>query len=243
MPARPKIPDPADGPLQAFAFDLRQLGAGKAPVAWIAGHHETQVSRAALYAALSGTRISAAQTVGTLLRWWAGNPPEESGPIHPWTDLALEWMDRLPAGHAGRKVGAEWRARHERLAREQFEHAGRQFRDKPLPVVIDLPPEQRAYIEALLSLIRQTGLEGEMWLLFGYHVAGKVETYLAGRCVPTDGLNESIVRACVRHIDGGASRYLRTLDRLNYLAHRARAGRARERRIARLAAGREAGEE
>ncbi|GEB60077.1 hypothetical protein GCM10017674_75610 [Streptomyces gardneri] len=73
----PQITPHKAGPLQAFAYDLRELGRGKASVAWIAGHEETSVSRAALYAALSGTRLPTAETVSTLLRWWAGSPEEE----------------------------------------------------------------------------------------------------------------------------------------------------------------------
>lgn len=35
MPARSKVPDPSEGPLQAFAYDLRKLGEGKTPIPYI----------------------------------------------------------------------------------------------------------------------------------------------------------------------------------------------------------------
>lgn len=231
MPARPRIPDPERGPLQAFAFDLRQLGRGKVSVGWIAGHQETDVSRPALYAALSGSRLPKPLTVGTLLRWWAGSPGDESGPEDPYADPAWRWMRRLPEEHVGRRLGAEWQARYERLADEVFRL--RDSQDRAVPVAIDLPPEQRRFIDALRGLIRETGLDEERWLLFDDYFGTKVEMYLEGRYIPNDEHLERIVRTCLRHIENGSSRYLEALRRLHRFAHQARVARVRDRRIAR----------
>src|SRR4051794_6175457 len=120
MPAHPRIPNPQEGPLQAFAYDLRELGEGKASVAWIADHEETTASRAALYAALSGTRLPMRETVSTLLRWWAGDPAveERDEEENYFTELTWAWINRLPQDSEKRRFASEWRTRYQRLARD-----------------------------------------------------------------------------------------------------------------------------
>jgi hypothetical protein len=227
MPARPRIPDPSAGPLQEYAYDLRQLGHGKASVAWIAGHEQTDVSRAALYAALSGTRLPLWRTTSTLLRWWAGNPTEE-GEIRPSGSYVpnAEWAERLPLSHEGRRLVDDWWMRHIELglvrASEQAE---------PAPsVTIAVPAEQKVLIGQLRALIRRTGLEDELWLLFGADTA-RVERYLAGRTIPTK-------TSCVRLADQVGDfipnfDFYDASERLLRAAEAARTGRARDRRIAR----------
>src|ERR1044072_2639194 len=111
MPARPRIPDPQKGDLEAFAFDLRELGVGKVPVDWIAKQEDSMASRAALYAAPSGTRGPEAPTGSTLLRWGAGSRDEERADT-PARDPIWGWIQRLPADHEARREVSEWKARY-----------------------------------------------------------------------------------------------------------------------------------
>ncbi|MFJ8199084.1 hypothetical protein [Streptomyces sp. NPDC096152] len=229
MPARPRIPNPEDGPLQAFAYDLRQLGDGKVSVAWIAGHEETVVSRAALYAALSGARLPTMITLMTLLRWWAGDPADETpDPVGRYEQSPWAWLYRLPSVHPGRKLTDEWMIRRTQLARE-IENA-RESRPKTPRVVIAVPSEQERFIGELHDLISKTGLQDDRWLLFG-PMALRVERYLAGEVIPTDGVCWEIVQRCRSFAPG-----LDLLDarrRLIVAAEVARTARARDRRIAR----------
>jgi len=77
MPAPPRIPDRDAGALQAFAYDLRELGERKVPIPYIADRSQGNPSRAAFYAALSGTRLPSRATIAALLQWWAGEPAAE----------------------------------------------------------------------------------------------------------------------------------------------------------------------
>ncbi|WP_119580641.1 hypothetical protein [Streptomyces europaeiscabiei] len=229
MPAHPRIPNPQEGKLQLFAYDLRELGEGKVSVTWIAGHDETTVSKAALYAALSGTRLPKRETVSTLLRWWAGDPANEDRDLD---DFYLEpiwsWIARLPHWHEGRRLADQWRTRYQRLARDVIGERG--FRPKAARVDIAVPPEQQRFINELKGLIGKTGLEDELWLLFG-SLSSRVERYLSGASIPTD-------ETCLKLID----RLTSTLPDLDFLdlgrrlilaAEVARAARVRDRRIAR----------
>ncbi|MEU1328007.1 hypothetical protein [Streptomyces microflavus] len=233
MPARPRIPDPRKGALEKFAFDLRQLGVGKVAVSWIAAQEDTKVSRPALYAALSGTRLPQGMTVSTLLRWWAGNPDEEN-PDARSRDPIWGWIQRLPAGHDARTQATEWKDRYLRLSRAESKRRSAKNRSwKPTPPVrIDTPREQHLMIEQIKDLIERTGLSQDMWLLFGPE-ALRIERYLSGRMIP-DGVSISqIVKRCAEFIPD-----LHRKDesrRLYIAAEIARRARVRERRIARNA--------
>ncbi|MGW1807167.1 hypothetical protein [Streptomyces sp. NPDC002078] len=229
MPARPRIPDPKEGPLQEFAYDLRELGAGQVSVAWIAGHEETTVSRAALYAALSGTRLPRRETVGTLLRWWVGNPADEDPEATVYSEPSWAWIDRLPAVHEGRQSGIQWRDRYRKLVRKV--EGERDFIPKAPRVAIAVPPEQQRLINELKDLISKTGLPDERWLVFGA-MTPRVERYLAAEVIPTKEMCWQIAERCdpftpfeVDFYDVGR--------RLEMAAELARHARARDRRIAR----------
>lgn len=229
MPARPRIPDPQEGELQAFAYDLRELGVGKASVAWIAGHEETTVSRAALYAALSGTRLPKGETVSTLLRWWAGDPTvEEADEDDYLIEPTWAWINRLPRDHEKRRFANEWRTRYERLARDiLFE---REFRPRAAHVAIDVPSEQQRFIRELNDLIGKTGLEDELWLLLGTYTA-RAERYLAGESIPTDDTCWVLAHRLAEFIPDSDFEDLGI--RLMRSAEVARLARVRDRRIAR----------
>lgn len=228
MPARPRVPDPEHGLLQAFSYDLRELGEGKVSIPWIAGHEDTVVSRAALYAALSGTRLPTAETVSTLLRWWAGSPADELLELQDDWPRPWDWIDRLPQHHEGRRLGDQWLARYVRLSRQVRKDRGPL--PKAAPVVIGMPEEQRIFIAELRSLIERTGLGSDLWLLFGSG-ATRVERYLAGETIPT-------ARSCLL-LEHRLEPFFPEDDnppvgvRLWNAAQSARAGRARARRIAR----------
>ncbi|MFM9625122.1 hypothetical protein ACKI14_45280 [Streptomyces turgidiscabies] len=229
MPAHPRIPNPQEGALQLFAYDLRELGEGKVSVAWIAGHEETTVSKAALYAALSGTRLPKRETVSTLLRWWAGDPTNEDRTLDEYySEPVWSWIDRFPRAHEGRRLAEQWRTRYQRLARDVVGERG--FRPRAARVDIAVPPEQQAFIKELNDLIGETGLEDELWLLLG-PFCFRVQRYLAGESIPTD-------ESCWTLTEHLAS-FFPDLDRLDVgrrlmlSAAVARAARVRDRRIAR----------
>nr|WP_011265235.1 hypothetical protein [Streptomyces sp. F11]AAX51340.1 unknown [Streptomyces sp. F11] len=234
MPARPRIPDPQEGALQAFAYDLRELGEGKASVAWIAEHEETTVSRAALYAALSGTRLPKAETVSTLLRWWAGDPTiEEPDEDDYLIEPTWAWINRLPFGDEKRRFAEDWRTRYQRLARGILDQ--REFRPRAAQVAIDVPPEQERFIRELNDLIGKTGLEDELWLLLGAHTP-RAERYLAGESIPTDDTCWVLAHRLAEFIPDS---YVEDLAvRLVRSAEVARLARVRDRRIAREGRGR-----
>ncbi|MFD5899678.1 hypothetical protein [Streptomyces sp. NPDC060366] len=229
MPAHPRIPNPQEGELQLFAYDLRELGEGKVSVAWIAGHQETTASKAALYAALSGTRLPKSETVSTLLRWWAGDPANEDPDLDDYyLEPIWSWIDRLPHDHEGRQLADQWRNRYQRLTRDVLDKRG--FRPRAARVDIAVPPEQQRFIKELNDLIGKTGLEDEPWLLFG-SFCFRVERYLAGESIPTDDTCRTLTER--------VASFVPDLDRLDVgrrmmlSAAVARAARVRDRRIAR----------
>ncbi|MEU6594696.1 hypothetical protein ABZ923_36795 [Streptomyces sp. NPDC046881] len=230
MPARPRIPDPQEGQLQLFAYELRELGEGKVSIGWIAGHEQTTVSKAALYAALSGTRVPTERTLSTLLRWWAGNPADEADDIdETYIEPVWAWIERLPRDHEGRRLATAWRARLRSLARRiELE---RERVPKAERVVIAVPREQQRFIAELTRLIKLTGLEDELWLMLG-SFSSRVERYLAGEAIPTDStcwlLVERLIDFLPQEVDP-----MDALLRLRRSAEVARTGRARERRVAR----------
>lgn len=230
MPAHPRIPNPEDGPLQAFAYDLRQLGEGRVSVVWIAGHEETTVSRAALYAALSGARLPKRETVGTLLRWWAGNPADENPDSEDqfYVEAAWAWVERLPRNHEVRRAAIHWRDRYLKLARDV--EGAREFTPRAPRVAIAPPPEQHRVSDELKRLVSATGLDDELWRVFG-KLTFRVESYLEGKALPSGDMCWTIVECCLS--------FAPSLDpddayrRLARAAEVARAARARDRRIAR----------
>lgn len=231
LPAHPKIPDPLQGPLQAFAHALRMRGRGKVSVAWIAGHDETEVSRAALYAALSGTRLPAAATVSTLLRWWAGDPASEGARLTRLydDDPVLSWVDRLPLGHEGRDTMNAWTSRYNDLVDEV-----RAARTRPRAprVSITAPPEQQRFVKELTALIEATELGEELWLLGTWH--SRVDRYLDGKAIPTDDTCRELAKRLVSFTrDADQDSVTAVLERLRAAAQVARAARARDRRTAR----------
>ncbi|MFI5526677.1 hypothetical protein [Streptomyces platensis] len=230
MPARPRIPDPEQGPLQRFAYDLRELGQGKVSVGWIAGHEQTTVSRAALYAALSGTRLPTSETISALLRWWAGNPADEVlGLDETYVESTWAWVERLPRDHEGRRLAAEWRTRHLSIARRIEQE--REYRPKAQRVTITAPREQERFITELNNLLQLTGLEDELWLILGSY-SSKVERYLAGEAIPTEVSCWALVEVLIDFLPQDVDP-LNVTTRLTTSAEAARAGRARQRRIAR----------
>jgi hypothetical protein len=232
MPAHPRIPDPQEGELQLFAYDLRELGEGKVSVPWIAGHEETSVSKAALYAALSGTRLPKRETVSTLLRWWAGDPASEDPDLDDYyIEPVWSWIDRLPRDHEGRRLADHWRTRYQRLARDVVGERG--FRPRAERVAIAVPPEQQRFIRELNDLLGKTGLEDELWLLLG-NLCSRVERYLAGESIPTDQTCWMLADRLASFVpDLDRSDRLDAARRLILAAEVARAARVRDRRIAR----------
>lgn len=237
MPAKPKIPDPRDGALREFSYDLRKLGHGKRSIAFIAEVSEGAVSRAALYAAMSGTRLPSVDTIATLLRWWAGDPAAEEpspgsfgGDLNGLMEIGWEWIERLPVTHPGRKAGMEWRRRYYRL--DSAIRRQRGAASKASAVKIRVPEEQQQFIKALRDLVEETGLYWERWLLFGERTR-RFDSYLAGERIPQWETLYEIVLACAKHTEKNKEDALRLFDRFKYLADEARAARARDRRIAR----------
>ncbi|MFF9690973.1 hypothetical protein [Streptomyces sp. NPDC014623] len=235
MPARPRIPDPRKGDLEKFAFDLRELGVGKVGVSWIAAQPDTEVSRPALYAALSGTRLPYAMTVSTLLRWWAGNPDDERASVYP-RDPIWGWIQRLPADHEARAQAIEWKDRYRRLARSEEQRRWARDRTwKSTPSVqIDIPREQHILIAQLKNMIERTGLDQDMWLLFGSDTL-RIERYLGGKVIPNYNWCVRIVRICEGFALDQDLDTQYEIDRLCTAADLARLARVRERRIARKA--------
>ncbi|MCX4462394.1 hypothetical protein OOK58_58980 [Streptomyces sp. NBC_01728] len=230
MPANPRIPDPQEGALQAFAYDLRELGEGKVSVPWIADHEDTFVSRAALYAALSGTRLPTRDTVSTLLRWWAGNPADEvPNPDDLYDETTWGWIESLPRHQERRRLAEEWHARYLRLEREIRRQ--RDPRPKADSVVIALPEEQQLFIAELNRLIEATGLKDELWLLFGSNTS-RIERYLAGQAIPTRRMCWALQNQLKPFLPEDLALPGGT-HRLWSSAEIARAGRVRDRRIAR----------
>ncbi|MFF1401237.1 hypothetical protein ACFVZD_47045 [Streptomyces sp. NPDC058287] len=199
------------------------------------------VSRAALYAALSGKHVPSRATVGMLVRWWAGEPSAELTPDDDdyFRDPDWGWIELLPQGHEGRTKGLEWWRRYDRLRRETEE--GKAYREPTAPVNISVPQEQQRFIEGLEKLIESTGLKDDRWLLFG-SFDRKVTRYLEGDLLPQGQSCQKIVMACCPHIgidlsdDEDVEAFDRVLSMerdLEKLVEEARAARTRDRRAAR----------
>ncbi|MBC2873760.1 MULTISPECIES: hypothetical protein [Streptomyces] len=167
--------------------------------------------------------------MGTLLRWWIGDPYAERSaraylPVFPgWA-----WLGRLPEGHQGVDVGWEWYDRYVevRLYLEELD------RPRAEAVSIPVPEEQQRFTAALRDLVESTGLYEERWLIFGDNTR-QVEGYLEGRYIPQDTALRGIAKKCARHTDKDGADTAKNLQYLLYLAREARAGRARARRLAR----------
>ncbi|WP_153543395.1 hypothetical protein [Streptomyces sp. RB17] len=199
-------------------------------MAWIAGHEATTASRASLYAALSGTRLPKKETVGTLLRWWAGNPADEqwSSDDLLYAEPAWAWIGWLPADHEGRTLAVQWKDRYTRLV--QKVESGRQFTPRAPRVSIAPPPEQQRVIDELKRLLGMTRLDDQLWLIFG-SLTFRVESYLKGKTIPSDDMCWTIVERCKSFAP--SLDYVRAGQRLLAAVEVARSARARDRRIAR----------
>ncbi|MGM9332614.1 hypothetical protein [Streptomyces murinus] len=199
-------------------------------MAWIAGHEETRVSRASLYAALSGARLPKKETVGTLLRWWAGSPADEQASSDElfYAEPAWAWIDWLPGDHKGRALAVQWRDRYTQLA--WAVESEREFTPRAPRVSIAPPPEQQRAIDELKRLIGMTRLDDQLWLIFG-RLTFRVEGYLEGKTIPSDDMCWSIVERCRSFAP--SLDYLRAGQRLLAAVKVARSARARDRRLAR----------
>lgn len=233
MPAHPKVPDPTAGKLEEFAFDLRHLGEGKKSIPYIA--RQEGVSPAALYAALSGTRLPEARTIGALIRWWAGDPAAETP--EPRTASEEEylwwWWARLPPANPAWIQVEKWQLRYDRLRRDI--QAQREGKPVAQPVQIPPPAEQQLFINALQSLIEATGLGDSRWLLFeNGRIRRRVESYLDGTQIPGELQLFPIVRTCLKHVEADEGKITTSWQRLEHLADDARSARRRDRRIARI---------
>ncbi|MFJ6076415.1 hypothetical protein ACIQFU_37295 [Streptomyces sp. NPDC093065] len=197
---------------------------------WIAGHEQTTASRAALYAALSGTRLPTAETISALLRWWVGNPADEVLDLEEtYVESTWAWIERLPRDHEGRQLATGWRTRHLGIVRSIEQE--REYRPKAQRVTITVPREQERFIAELRKLLQLTGLEDEPWLMLGSYNS-RVERYLAGEAIPTDATCWDLVELLIDFLPQGVD-LLDVTTRLTKSAEAARAGRVRQRRIAR----------
>ncbi|AWZ07404.1 hypothetical protein DRB96_10415 [Streptomyces sp. ICC1] len=120
--------------------------------------------------------------------------------------------------------------RHYRVASEVWVKRSRT--SKATPVVISLPAEQRSFIAQLKHLIEMTGLEDEMWLLFGPR-SRAVARYLSGQTIPKDAFCYDLAFRLADFLPEEMDAQ-RVGDRLMWAAGDARVARARERRVARL---------
>lgn len=236
MPARRRALDPTRSDLEAFAKDLRALGSGKAPIPHIA-KHSPGVSRAALYAALSGQRVPSARTLSTLLRWWiAGSASNKEADEDDWEEdwgeetdkgWAWDWVDRLPSDHPGREMAYEWGSRRDWLIDERDGWCS----ERAEPATIGVPAEQQRFIESLRQVLKSVGIldddrrrshwEDRRWAA---RRTQRIRRYLDGECIPTEA-------SLIRLLEG-----VRTQDItiLLSMAEGARAARVRDRRIARI---------
>ncbi|MEU7553137.1 hypothetical protein AB0B01_12445 [Streptomyces sp. NPDC044571] len=225
MPARWSPVDPSQSELEAFASDLRKLGRGKASVAYIADS-EPRVSRAALYAALSGRRLPKRKTVSTLLRWWIPTPPVRTDGGEPdW-----EWIYGIKDSETA-AVASNWMERHSALLDQRQAWPA----NRRAPVLIAVPPEQQRFIEKLRETLEKYNLLDGVWDWDDYEQefativsAHNVERYLTGRAIPTD---DTISRRLLYYVpDAQMGGVLFDLVRL---AQDARRARVRSRRLAR----------
>lgn len=233
MPARRRQIDPTRSAVEAFANDLRTLGVGQASIPHIA-EHSPDVSRAALYAALSGRRVPSSKTLSTLLRWWIG--PEA---LHSFNDDEgywdgtsqwgpdWAWLDLLDRSHPQWASIMDWMHRRASLADEM----------RPTltadPVTIPVPPEQQVFIESLRQALQSSGLldarpPAGYWELrrVESRLEKRLQRYLNGECLPTES-------SLFMLLDGTVDP--REYDNLLHLSDEARAARVRDRRAARHA--------
>ncbi|MGW2302419.1 hypothetical protein [Streptomyces sp. NPDC001809] len=227
MPARWSPVDPSLGEVEAFAADLRELGRGKTPVSFIADA-EPGVSRAALYAALSGRRLPRRKTVAALLRWWIPAAPVRAVPEEWEWDWVYGLRDKETA-----EVASRWMERHAELSEKRRERPTRRSE----PVVIGEPPEQRRFIEKLRKVLEEHDLiEGvmswdgcyERWVTdVSSH---NIQRYLAGAAIPEDDTIGSLLAVVPEE-----EQVAELLLDLVRLAQEARRARVRSRRIARAA--------
>ncbi|WP_157880082.1 hypothetical protein [Streptomyces natalensis] len=224
MPARQRPVDPRRDELAAFAHDLRKLSAGKATVPYISAR-EPKVSRAALYAALSGLRLPSARTLSTLLRWWAVEPPLTPDPgAWPWN-----WVQKLPSDSPAVAIANQWIDRRDDLAGERLWPA-----DRAAPVTIPPPTEQLRFAAELGRVLEARGLLPGVLIWDDFYeewhtaVSGhQIQRYLNHRVIPSDD-----TLAVLLSVD---EEDLEDLPHLLLLARAARAARVRGRRAARQA--------
>ncbi|QXE35838.1 hypothetical protein KQY30_17790 [Streptomyces sp. GMY02] len=225
MPARWTPIDPTAGEVESFAADLRELGKSKTPVSYIADA-EPWVSRAALYAALSGGRLPRRKTIAALLRWWVPASPVRAEP----GEWEWDWVYSLKDKEAA-EVATQWMERHRALSEIRFEWPTRRRE----PVAIDEPPEQRRFIEKLRKVLEAHDLiEGimrwdedyECWVTAAS--GHNVQRYLAGTVIPEDDTISSLL-ALVPEEEQAAELLLELVR----LAQEARRARVRSRRLAR----------
>ncbi|MFF2896268.1 hypothetical protein [Streptomyces sp. NPDC057966] len=227
MPARWSPIDPTFGEVESFAAELRELGKGKTPVSYIADA-ESGVSRAALYAALSGGRLPRRKTIAALLRWWIPATPVRTEP----GEWEWDWVYGLKDKEAA-EVVTRWMERHSALSEKRREWPTQ----RKEPVSIDEPPEQRRFIEKLRKTLEMHDLiEGitrwdedyERWVTA---VSGhSIQRYLAGAVIPEDDTINSLL-ALVPEEEQAAELLLELVR----LAQEARRARVRSRRLARAA--------
>ncbi|MEU2854548.1 hypothetical protein [Streptomyces syringium] len=155
----------------------------------------------------------------------------EDGEQGPFEDPNWGWINRLPPGHEGRPAGQKWRERYARLVRATLNE--RDWRPVASPVEIPVPVEQQQFIDALRDLIEATGLHDSRWLLFA-GITRRVDSYLAGECIPQEEALIRVLKICVDHLEKIDGKTVDALyERLGHLAKQARAARVRERRVAR----------
>ncbi|OLT19600.1 hypothetical protein BJF78_36065 [Pseudonocardia sp. CNS-139] len=78
MPRRPRRLSPDDGPLAAFALELRALRDSGGPSAPTPEHisDKENVHRTTIYAALAGKRVPSRDVLAAMVRHWGGNQTE-----------------------------------------------------------------------------------------------------------------------------------------------------------------------
>lgn len=228
MPARRTSLDPSRSPLEAFANDLRALGRGNISLPYIT-EHTPDVSRAALYAALTGRRVPSERTLSALLRWWIGG-------VEAGTEYAGEFESGTPNPYVwdwvNRWASDDKMALIDELAGRREELTSREDRTQPTkPVEIPVPPEQERFIESLHAALLDGGLLEDEEPAGWYEArrgqerkAERIQRYLQGKCIPTD---KSLIELLV-----GVTRSAQ-LETLLELAAEARTARVRDRRAAR----------
>ena len=234
MPASRRQIDPKRSALEAFAHDLRALGVGRASVPHMA-KHSPDVSRAALYAALSGRRVPSPKTLSTLLRWWLGGRDafRENGEEGDYWEEDSSWgpewawLDLLTTDHRNWSSILGWMHRRAALADERRPALTAE------PVAIPTPPEQDLFIEELRRALQNGGLldthlPASHWedRRADSRQEQRLQRYLNGERIPIDESLERLLWGLVSE---------REIERLLALAEAARGARVRDRRAARHA--------